>query len=59
MDGDIRKKSAEEIRNMIKNWLDAGMRPVEIIKDNGREFNNKKFRKMGWDYGIEHRLVGV
>jgi len=39
--------------------MDYGERPVELITDNGREFNNQVFKRMCWDNGVEHRLVEV
>jgi len=49
------KRTGGEVVEAVKE----GARPVEIITDNGSEFDNKIFKKMCWDNGIEHRLVGV
>jgi hypothetical protein len=53
------KKSAEEVKNVIKEWLNEGTRPIQLITDNGKEFSNEKFKRLCWDYGVEHRLVGI
>lgn len=52
-------KSAEETKKVMEDRMKERNRPVEMAIDNGKEFCNKEFKKMCWDFGIEHQLVGV
>lgn len=52
-------KSAKEVTRVLKRWFENTIRPVELITDNGKEFDNEEVKKLCWDFGVERRLVGV
>lgn len=52
-------KSSKELTTVKRKWFESGTRSVELITDKGKEFDNEEFRKLCWDFGVGHRLVGV
>ena len=52
-------RSASKVTEIMQRWFENERRPVEVITDNGKEFGNSTFKKLCWDYGVEHRVVSV
>ncbi len=55
----IPDKSARTIIQCLEKWIERGIKPDEIITDNGKEFVNEEMRKYLIDREIKHNKVGV
>ncbi|KAF9749472.1 Transposon Ty4-H Gag-Pol polyprotein, partial [Nosema granulosis] len=55
----IPDKRAETIIKCLEKWNEKGIKPEEIVTDNGREFVNDEMRKYTIKRRIKHNKVGV
>lgn len=55
----LRDKKAETVIAAIQRYYVRGLRPEELITDNGREFTSTTFKEFCAEKNIEHRIVSV
>lgn len=55
----LETKDAQRVNETMKKWIRDGLKPQELISDNGKEFGGCEFEKLCSEEGIKHRRVSV
>lgn len=55
----LENKDSESVIDVIKSWCNDGYISENLMSDNGREFNNPRFKLFCREIGIKHYLVGI